>query len=103
MKDYFFRPPINRLSHTFIDKSLESAYRTSYQDEVKTQAPVQTFASPTFSSFLDMLLCCCVLLALSVACLLRPLVTQQPLPTPALIVATVAAVLECLALVLAIR
>uniref|UniRef100_A0A672NGN9 adenylate cyclase n=1 Tax=Sinocyclocheilus grahami TaxID=75366 RepID=A0A672NGN9_SINGR len=103
MKDYFFRPPINRLSHTFIDKSLESAYRTSYQDEVKTQAPVQTFASPTFSSFLDMLLCCCVLLALSVACLLRPLVTQQPLPTPALIVAAVAAVLECLALVLAIR
>uniref|UniRef100_A0A673K684 adenylate cyclase n=1 Tax=Sinocyclocheilus rhinocerous TaxID=307959 RepID=A0A673K684_9TELE len=99
MKDYFFRPPINRLSHTFIDKSLESAYRTSYQDEVKTQAPVQTFASPTFSSFLDMLLCCCVLLALSVACLLRPLVTQQPLPTPALIVAAVAAVLECLALV----
>ncbi|KAF4115678.1 hypothetical protein G5714_003167 [Onychostoma macrolepis] len=103
MKDYFFRPPINKLSHTFIDKSLESAYRTSYQDEVKTQAPVQTFASPTFSSFLDMLLCCCVLLALSVACFLRPLVTQQPLPTPALIVAAVAAVLECLALVLAIR
>uniref|UniRef100_A0A8C1LWQ1 adenylate cyclase n=1 Tax=Cyprinus carpio TaxID=7962 RepID=A0A8C1LWQ1_CYPCA len=103
MKDYFFRPPINKLSHTFIDKSLESSYRTSYQDEVKTQAPVQTFASPTFSSFLDMLLCCCVLLALSVACLLRPLVTQQPLPTPALIVAAVAAVLECLALVLAVR
>ncbi|KAI2666870.1 Adenylate cyclase type 9 [Labeo rohita] len=103
MKDYFFRPPINKLSHTFIDKSLESAYRTSYQDEVKTQAPVQTFASPTFSSFLDMLLCCCVLLALSVACFLRPLVTQQPLPTPPLIVAAVAAVLECLALVLAIR
>ncbi len=34
MKDYFFRPPINKLSHTFIDKSLELAYRTSYQDEV---------------------------------------------------------------------
>ncbi|XP_077069850.1 adenylate cyclase type 9 [Siphateles boraxobius] len=103
MKDYFFKPPINKLSHTFIDRSLESAYRTSYQDEVKTHAPVQTFASPTFSSFLDMLLCCCVFLALSLACLLRPLVTQKPLPTPALIVAGVAAVLECLALVLAIR
>ncbi|XP_073713847.1 adenylate cyclase type 9-like [Misgurnus anguillicaudatus] len=103
MKDYFFKPPINKLSHTFIDKSLESAYRTSYQEEVKTQAPVQTFASPTFSSFLDMLLCCFVLLALSLACLLRPLVTHQPLPTPALIVAAVSAVLECLALMLAVR
>ncbi|XP_051994436.1 LOW QUALITY PROTEIN: adenylate cyclase type 9 [Xyrauchen texanus] len=103
MKDYFFKPPINKLSHTFIDKSLESAYKTSYQEEVETQAPVQTFASPTFSSFLDMLLCCCVLLALSLACFLRPLVTHQPLPTPALIVAAVAAVLECLALLLAIR
>lgn len=71
--------------------------------QVKTHAPVQTFASPTFSSFLDMLLCCCVFLALSLACFLRPLVTQKPLPTPALIVAAVAAVLECLALVLAIR
>nr|XP_009297443.1 adenylate cyclase type 9-like [Danio rerio]XP_021328567.1 adenylate cyclase type 9-like [Danio rerio] len=103
MKDYFYRPPINKLSHTFIDRSLESAYRTSYQDEVKTQTPVQTFASPTFSSFLDMLLCCCVFLALSLACFLRPLVTHQPLPTPALIVAAVAALLECLALILAIR
>ncbi|XP_051988724.1 adenylate cyclase type 9-like [Xyrauchen texanus] len=103
MKDYFFKPPINKLSHTFIDKSLESAYKTSYQEEVETQAPVQTFASPTFSSFLDMLLCCCVLLALSLACFLRPLVTHQPVPTPALIVAAVAAVLECLALLLAIR
>ncbi|TRY97279.1 hypothetical protein DNTS_020574 [Danionella cerebrum] len=103
MKDYFFKPPINALSHTFIDKSLESAYRTSYQDEVKIQAPVQTFASPTFSSFLDMLLCCCVLLALSVACFLRPLISQQPLPSPALIVAPVAAGLVCLGLLLAVR
>ncbi|XP_057202453.1 adenylate cyclase type 9 isoform X2 [Triplophysa rosa] len=103
MKDYFFKPPINKLSHTFIDKSLEKAYKTSYQEEVKTQAPVQTFASPTFSSFLDMLLCCCVFLALSLACFLRPLVTHQPLPTPALVVAAVSAVLECLALVLAVR
>lgn len=71
--------------------------------QVKTQAPVQTFASPTFSSFLDMLLCCFVFLALSLACFLRPLVAHQPLPTPALIVAAVSAVLECLALVLAVR
>uniref|UniRef100_A0A672HUM8 adenylate cyclase n=1 Tax=Salarias fasciatus TaxID=181472 RepID=A0A672HUM8_SALFA len=48
-------------------------------------AAVQTFASPTFSSFLDMLLCCSVFLALSVACFLQPLVTQQSLSTPAVI------------------
>ncbi|XP_030645564.1 adenylate cyclase type 9 [Chanos chanos] len=103
MKDYFFKPPINKLSHTFLDKSLETAYRTSYQEEVRNQAAVQTFASPTFSSFLDMLLCCCVFLALSLACFLRPLVTQQPLPTPALILTAVASLLECLALVLTVR
>uniref|UniRef100_A0A4W4HAC3 adenylate cyclase n=1 Tax=Electrophorus electricus TaxID=8005 RepID=A0A4W4HAC3_ELEEL len=85
MKDYFSKPPITKLSHNFLDKSLESAYRTSYQEEVEMQAPVQTFASPTFSSFLDMLMCCFVLLALSLACFLQPLVTHQPLPIPALI------------------
>lgn len=36
MKDYFFKPPINNFSHAFIDKSLESAYRTSYQDEASS-------------------------------------------------------------------
>ncbi|KAE8283200.1 Adenylate cyclase type 9 [Larimichthys crocea] len=103
MKDYFYRPPINKLSLTFLEKSLESAYRISYQEEVETQAVVQTFASPKFSSFLDMLLCCLVFLALSLACFLRPLVTQQSLSTPALILTAVATLLEALALLFAIR
>ncbi|XP_071764516.1 adenylate cyclase type 9 [Centroberyx gerrardi] len=103
MKDYFYKPPINKLSHTFLEKSLESAYRTSFQEEVETQAAVQTFASPTFSSFLDMLLCCAVFLALSLACFLRPLLTQQSPSTPALILTAGAALLEALALLLAIR
>uniref|UniRef100_A0A4W5MRV5 adenylate cyclase n=1 Tax=Hucho hucho TaxID=62062 RepID=A0A4W5MRV5_9TELE len=105
MKDYFFKPPINKLSHTFLDRTLESAYRTSYQEEVETQAAVQTFASPTFSSFLDMVLCCSVFLALSLACLLRPLLSLPgaPLPAPALALVAVAALLEALALVLSIR
>ncbi|XP_059203869.1 adenylate cyclase type 9-like isoform X2 [Centropristis striata] len=103
MKDYFYRPPINKLSLTFLEKSLESAYRISYQEEVETQAPVQTFASPTFSSFLDMLLCCLVFLSLSLACFLRPLVTQQSLSTPALILTSGAALLEALGLLFAIR
>ncbi|KAM9843964.1 adenylate cyclase type 9 [Aulostomus maculatus] len=103
MKDYFYRPPINKLSLTFLDKSLESAYRISYQEEVENQTVVQTFASPTFSSFLDMLLCCFVFLALSLACFLRPLVTQLSLPTPALILTAAAALLEALALLFAIR
>uniref|UniRef100_A0A3Q2QKH1 adenylate cyclase n=1 Tax=Fundulus heteroclitus TaxID=8078 RepID=A0A3Q2QKH1_FUNHE len=92
MKDYFYKPPLHKLSLTFLERSLESAYRMSYQEEV----PVQTFASPTFSSFLDMLLCCLVVLALSLACFLRPLVTQQSLSTPALILTSAAALLEVL-------
>ncbi|KAM6957239.1 adenylate cyclase type 9 [Aplochiton taeniatus] len=103
MKDYFFKPPIHTLSHTFLDKTLESAYRTSYQEEVETLAAVQTFASPTFSSFLDMVLCFSVFLALSLACFLRPLLLSQSLPTPALVLATTLALLEALALLLAIR
>ncbi|KAF3700176.1 Adenylate cyclase type 9 [Channa argus] len=103
MKDYFYKPPINKLSLTFLEISLESAYRISYQEEVKTKAAVQTFASPTFSSFLDMLLCCSVFLALSLACFLRTLVTQQSLSTPALILTAVTALLEFLALLVAIR
>uniref|UniRef100_UPI0037E92019 adenylate cyclase type 9-like n=1 Tax=Semicossyphus pulcher TaxID=241346 RepID=UPI0037E92019 len=103
MKDYFYRPPINKLSLTFLESSLESAYRISYQEEVESQAAVQTFASPTFSSFLDMLLCCSVFLALSLALFLRPLVTQQSLSPPALTLTAVAALLEALALLVAIR
>lgn len=38
MKDYFYKPPINQLSLTFLDKSLESAYRISYQEEVRVCA-----------------------------------------------------------------
>lgn len=34
MKDYFYKPPLNKLSLTFLEKSLESAYRISYQEEV---------------------------------------------------------------------
>lgn len=34
MKDYFYKPPINKLSLTFLENSLESAYRISYQEEV---------------------------------------------------------------------
>lgn len=34
MKDYFFKPPINKLSLNFLDRNLEMAYRTSYQEEV---------------------------------------------------------------------
>ncbi|RVE69542.1 hypothetical protein OJAV_G00078750 [Oryzias javanicus] len=105
MKDYFYKPPLNKLSLTFLERSLESAYRISYQEEVENQAAVRTFASPTFSSFLDMLLCCLVFLALSLACFLRALVDPQnnTLSTPALILTAAAALLEALALLFAIR
>uniref|UniRef100_A0A3B3U016 adenylate cyclase n=1 Tax=Poecilia latipinna TaxID=48699 RepID=A0A3B3U016_9TELE len=100
MKDYFYKPPLHKLSLTFLERSLESAYRISYQEEVSA---VQTFASPTFSSFLDMLLCCLVVLALSLACFLRPLVTQQSPSALAFILTAVVALLEALALLCAIR
>lgn len=70
---------------------------------MQAQASVQTFASPTFSSFLDMLLCCSVFLALSVACFLRPVVTHQALSTPALLLTAVATLLEAVALFFAVR
>ncbi|KAG7267962.1 hypothetical protein CRUP_011924 [Coryphaenoides rupestris] len=116
MKDYFYKPPINKLSHTFLDRSLESAYRCSYQKEVESQASVQTFTSPIFSSFLDMLLCCWVFLALSLACFLQPLMAsrqqggqqggQQGPPAAAALplgLTAALALLELLALLMAIR
>uniref|UniRef100_A0A8D3B0R5 adenylate cyclase n=1 Tax=Scophthalmus maximus TaxID=52904 RepID=A0A8D3B0R5_SCOMX len=102
MKDYFYRPPINKLCLTFLENSLESAYRISFQEEVEAPAAFQTLASPTFSSFLDMLLCCSVFVALSLACFLRPVVTQQNLSTPALTLTAVAALLESVALLFSI-
>ncbi|XP_036384702.1 adenylate cyclase type 9 isoform X2 [Megalops cyprinoides] len=103
MKDYFFKPPINKISLNFLEKSLESAYRNSYQEEVETQAAVQTFASPTFSSFLDVLLSCAVFLALTLACFLRPWLRGGTPPPPAIALAAVAAVLEAVSLVTAVR
>ena len=34
MKDYFFKPPINKISLNFLERPLETAYRVSYQEEV---------------------------------------------------------------------
>lgn len=95
--------PINRIPEPSVIPYFSFVISVSDSLQVEMQAPVQTFASPTFSSFLDMLLCCSVLLALSFACFLQPLVTQQPLPISALIVAAVTGMIECLALVLAVQ
>ncbi|KAJ8246211.1 hypothetical protein GJAV_G00265070 [Gymnothorax javanicus] len=103
MRDYFFRPPINKLSLNFLLQSLESAYRSSYQEEMESNAPVRTFASPRFSRFLDMVLSCAVFLALTLACFLRPWVHGDMPPIAAITFATGAALLEGIALVLSIR
>uniref|UniRef100_A0A9J7X4D5 adenylate cyclase n=2 Tax=Cyprinus carpio TaxID=7962 RepID=A0A9J7X4D5_CYPCA len=103
MKDYFFKPPINKLSLNFLEKSLESAYRTSYHEQVVNQVPVQTFASPVFSSLLDVLLSCAVFLALTIACFLYPLVTMETPLATTLGLAITAALLELVSLVLSIR
>ncbi|KAG7266948.1 hypothetical protein CRUP_019866 [Coryphaenoides rupestris] len=105
MKDYFFKPPINKISLNFLERPLEKAYRSSYQKEVKNQVRVQTFASTTFSSFLDVLLSCFVFLSLTLACFLPSLVGPAPAAAApaALVVALLAGLLELASLGLSIR
>nr|XP_019939511.1 PREDICTED: adenylate cyclase type 9-like [Paralichthys olivaceus] len=106
MKDYFFKPPINKISLNFLERTLEKAYRISYKEEVENQVQVQTFASSSFSSFLDVLLSCFVFLALTLACFLPPLVSPASVGPPAhaaLALAPLAGLLELISLVLSIR
>uniref|UniRef100_A0A671WLU0 adenylate cyclase n=1 Tax=Sparus aurata TaxID=8175 RepID=A0A671WLU0_SPAAU len=106
MKDYFFKPPINKISLNFLERPLEKAYRSSYKEEVKNQVQVQTFASSTFSSFLDVLLSCFVFLALTLACFLPPLVSPATVGPPApaaLALAPLAGLFELASLALSIR
>ncbi|NWZ66704.1 ADCY9 cyclase, partial [Acrocephalus arundinaceus] len=103
MKDYFFKPPINKLSLNFLDQDLEMAYRTSYQEEVIRNAPVKTFASATFSSLLDVFLSTTVFLILSITCFLRHGMVASPPPPAAIVVFVIAILLEVLSLVISIR
>ncbi|XP_034043720.1 adenylate cyclase type 9 isoform X2 [Thalassophryne amazonica] len=106
MKDYFFKPPINKISLNFLERPLEKAYRSSYQEEVKNQVQVQTFASSTFSSFLDVLLSCFVFLALTLACFFPFVVIPANVGPPApaaMAVAVLAVLLELSSLALSIR
>ncbi|NXW82374.1 ADCY9 cyclase, partial [Alopecoenas beccarii] len=103
MKDYFFKPPINKLSLNFLDQDLEMAYRTSYQEEVIRNAPVKTFASATFSSLLDVFLSTIVFLILSITCFLKHGMVASPPPLAAVVVFVIAILLEVLSLVVSIR
>uniref|UniRef100_A0A8C6S858 Adenylate cyclase type 9 n=1 Tax=Neogobius melanostomus TaxID=47308 RepID=A0A8C6S858_9GOBI len=106
MKDYFFKPPINKISLNFLERPLEKAYRSSYKEEVINRVQVQTFASSTFSSFLDVLLSCFFFLALTVACFMPALVSASSAgpPAPAALALTpLGGLLELSSLVLSIR
>ncbi|XP_010072161.1 PREDICTED: adenylate cyclase type 9, partial [Pterocles gutturalis] len=103
MKDYFFKPPISKLSLNFLDQDLEMAYRTSYQEEVMKNAPVKTFASATFSSLLDVFLSTTVFLILSITCFLKHGMVASPPPPAAVVVFIIAILLEVLSLVVSIR
>ncbi|NWX95673.1 ADCY9 cyclase, partial [Nothoprocta ornata] len=103
MKDYFFKPPINKLSLNFLDQDLEMTYRTSYQEEVIKNAPVKTFASATFSSLLDVFLSTTVFLILSVTCFLKHGMASSPPPPAAVVVFVIAILIEVLSLVISIR
>lgn len=74
--------------------------------QVKNQVQVETFASSTFSSFLDVLLSCFVFMALTLACFLPPLVspaTIGPPATAAVALAALAGLLELASVVLSVR
>ncbi|XP_077305391.1 adenylate cyclase type 9 [Lithobates pipiens] len=103
MKDYFFKPPINRFSLNFQDNELETSYRASYQEEVMRMAPVKTFASATFSSLLDVLLCFFIFLLLSIACFLKPPTVSISPTTLVLIALVVCGFLGVLSLLVSIR
>uniref|UniRef100_A0A8C3L3C3 Adenylate cyclase type 9 n=1 Tax=Chrysolophus pictus TaxID=9089 RepID=A0A8C3L3C3_CHRPC len=103
MKDYFFKPPISKLSLNFLDQDLEMAYRTSYQEEVMRNAPVKTFASATFSSLLDVFLSTTVFLILSVTCFLKHGMVASPPPPAAVVVFVIAILLEVLSLIISVR
>nr|XP_017834174.2 adenylate cyclase type 9 isoform X1 [Callithrix jacchus]XP_035122685.2 adenylate cyclase type 9 isoform X1 [Callithrix jacchus]XP_054098504.1 adenylate cyclase type 9 isoform X1 [Callithrix jacchus] len=103
MKDYFFKPPINQFSLNFLDQELERSYRSSYQEEVIKNSPVKTFASPTFSSLLDVFLSTTVFLTLSITCFLKYGAATAPPPPAALAVFSTALLLEMLSLAVSVR
>lgn len=59
MKDYFFKPPINKISLNFLKSPLEKAYRSSYKEEVHTSTQThfstQLFDDPTSDCDFDTL------------------------------------------------
>lgn len=85
---------------------VSSVPHPSFILQVKNEVQVQTFASSTFSSFLDVLLSCFFFLALTLACFLPPLVSPATVGPPApaaLALAPLAGLLELASLVLSIR
>ncbi|KAL4648693.1 adenylate cyclase type 9-like [Arapaima gigas] len=102
MKEFFFKPPINKLSLKF-KESLEVAYRSSFQEELETQAAMHTFTSPIFSSFLDVLISCVVFFLLEVACFLRLPLSRETPPLAAVAFAVLAGLFEVFSLLLSVR
>ncbi|MGH0187560.1 UNVERIFIED_CONTAM: hypothetical protein FKN15_025597 [Acipenser sinensis] len=70
---------------------------------VKDRVPVKTFASSTFSSFIDVLLSSAVFLFLTIGCFLKPWVSGTAAPPAAIAVCVLAILLELLSLVLSVR
>lgn len=50
MKDYFFKPPINKISLNFLERPLEKAYRSSYKEEVHTHTYTYSYFCVIISS-----------------------------------------------------
>lgn len=75
----------------------------SCSKQVVKNSPVKTFASPTFSSLLDVFLSTIVFLTLSITCFLKYEAATTPPPPAALAVFSAALLLEVLSLAVSIR
>lgn len=105
MLDHFRELRTFSNGRALVNLSLTALSVCSYL-QVKNKVQVQTFASSTFSSFLDVLLSCFVFVALTTACFLPPLVSPaavRPPATAAVTLAVLAGLLEVASVVLSVR
>ncbi|CAH1266798.1 ADCY9 [Branchiostoma lanceolatum] len=99
MSDYFFKPPINMFSLSFLDPELEMRFRDHYttemEDEGNNPNTVQTCALPRFNMFLDVVVSFVVFTMISIGCFLL----FHPPNVPWIVVFILTAILEVVTLV----
>lgn len=64
-KEYFFKPPINKLMLTFDESNMEENYRDHYMEDQHNQ---HTLSAPKYHSFLEILVSFLVFVIISIFC-----------------------------------